>query len=114
VARSPAKGRWQWKRLAHRAARTAIFPSATGSSKRTSRIVSTSIALSKTDDNMNSMIFTRSDALAGRYSRLLDHAAIAFSARVIMILFGRLFHPGFDGSALRSWQNDRWPESIIR
>jgi hypothetical protein len=56
---------------------------------------------------MNSLILTSRDALAGLYSMLLDHAAITFSAGVIMILFSRLFHAVFDGSALRSCQKDR-------
>jgi hypothetical protein len=60
------------------------------------------------------LIFTSRDALAGLYSRLLDHAAINFSAKDILTFLGRRFHPRFDGEVLTSCQKDRWPGARIK
>ncbi len=46
-------------------------------------------------------------AEAGLYPRLLDHAAINFSAQDILTFLGRRFHPRFDGEVLTSCQKDR-------
>ena len=60
------------------------------------------------------LIFTSREALAGLYSRLLDHAAINFSAKDILTFLGRRFHPRFDGEVLTSCQKDRWPGARIK
>ena len=39
------------------------------------------------------LIFTSREALAGLYPRLLDHAAVNFSAKDILTFLGRRFHP---------------------
>jgi hypothetical protein len=43
------------------------------------------------------LIFTSREALAGLYPRLLDHAAVNFSAKDILTFLGRRYHPRFDG-----------------
>ena len=60
------------------------------------------------------LIFTSRESLAGLYSRLLDHAAINFSAKDILTFLGRRFHPRFDGEVLTSCQKDRWPGARIK
>jgi hypothetical protein len=60
------------------------------------------------------LIFTSREALAGLYPRLLDHAAVNFSARDILTFLGRRFHPRFDGEVLTHCQKGRWPGARIK
>ena len=60
------------------------------------------------------LIFTSRESLAGLYPRLLDHAAISFSAKDILTFLGRRFHPRFDGEVLTRCQKDRWPGARIK
>jgi hypothetical protein len=60
------------------------------------------------------LIFTSRDALAGLYPRLLDHAAVNFSAKDILSFLGRRFHPRFDGEILTHCQKGRWPGARIK
>ena len=53
------------------------------------------------------LIFTGREALAGLYPRLLDHAAVNFSAKDILCFLGRRFHPRFDGEVLTDCQKGR-------
>ncbi len=60
------------------------------------------------------LIFTSREALAGLYPRLLDHAAINFSAKEILTFLGRRFHPRFDGEVLTDCQKGRAPGARIK
>jgi hypothetical protein len=60
------------------------------------------------------LIFTRREALAGLYPRLLDHAAVNFSAKDILCFLGRKFHPRFEGEVLTDCQKGRWPGARIK
>jgi len=60
------------------------------------------------------LIFTSRAALAGLYPRLLDHAAVNFSAKDILTFLGRRFHPRFDGEVLTHCQKGRWPGARIK
>ena len=60
------------------------------------------------------LIFTSREALAGLYPRLLDHAAVNFSAQDILSFLGRRFHPRFDGEVLTHCQKNRWPAARIK
>jgi hypothetical protein len=60
------------------------------------------------------LIFTSREALAGLYPRLLDHAAVNFSAQDILTFLGRRFHPRFDGEVLTTCRKDRWPGARIK
>jgi hypothetical protein len=60
------------------------------------------------------LIFTNREALAGLYPRLLDHAAVNFSATDILTFLGRRFHPRFDGEVLTHCQKGRWPGARIK
>ena len=60
------------------------------------------------------LIFTSRDALAGLYPRLLDHAAVNFSAKDILSFLGRRLHPRFDGEVLTHCQKGRWPGARIK
>ncbi len=60
------------------------------------------------------LIFTSREALAGLYPRLLDHAAVNFSAKDILTFLGRRFHPRFDGEVLTHCQKGRWPGARIK
>jgi hypothetical protein len=60
------------------------------------------------------LIFTSREALAGLYPRLLDHAAVNFSAKDILGFLGRGLHPRFDGEVLTHCQKDRWPGARIK
>jgi hypothetical protein len=60
------------------------------------------------------LIFTNREALAGLYPRLLDHAAVNFSAKDILTFLGRRFHPRFDGEVLTHCQKGRWPGARIK
>ena len=60
------------------------------------------------------LIFTSREALAGLYPRLLDHAAVNFSAKDILRFLGRRLHPRFEGEVLTDCQKDRWPGARIK
>ena len=60
------------------------------------------------------LIFTGREALAGLYRRLLDHAAVNFSAKDILGFLGRRFHPRFDGEVLTDCQKGRHPGARIK
>jgi hypothetical protein len=60
------------------------------------------------------LIFTGREALAGLYPRLLDHAAVNFSAQDILGFLGRRFHPRFDGEVLTHCQKGRQPGARIK
>jgi hypothetical protein len=60
------------------------------------------------------LIFTGREALAGLYPRLLDHAAVNFSAKDILCFLGRKFHPRFEGEVLTDCQKGRWPGARIK
>jgi hypothetical protein len=60
------------------------------------------------------LIFTSREALAGLYPRLLDHAAVHFSAKDILSFLGRRLHPRFDGEVLTDCQKGRWPGARIK
>ncbi len=60
------------------------------------------------------VIFTSRAALADLYPRLLDHAAVNFSAQDILTFLGRRLHPRFDGEVLTHCQKGRWPGARIK
>ena len=60
------------------------------------------------------LIFTSREALSGLYPRLLDHAAVNFSAKDILTFLGRRYHPRFDGEVLTHCQKGRWPGARIK
>jgi hypothetical protein len=60
------------------------------------------------------VIFTGREALAGLYPRLLDHAAVNFSAKDILTFLGRRFHPRFEGEVTTRCEKDRWPGARIK
>ena len=60
------------------------------------------------------LIFTSHEALADLYPRLLDHAAVNFSARDILTFLGRRLHPRFDGEVFTHCQKDRRPGARIK
>jgi hypothetical protein len=60
------------------------------------------------------LIFTSREALAGLNPRLLDHAAVHFSAQDILGFLGRRLHPRFDGEVLTDCQKGRWPGARIK
>jgi hypothetical protein len=60
------------------------------------------------------VICTSREALAGLYPRLLDHAAVNFSAKDILTFLGRRLHPRFEGEVLTRCQKDRWPGARIK
>jgi hypothetical protein len=60
------------------------------------------------------VIFTSREALAGLYPRLLDHAAVNFSAQDILTFLGRRLHPRFEGEVLTHCQKGRWPGARIK
>jgi hypothetical protein len=60
------------------------------------------------------VIFTSRESLAGLYPRLLDHAAVNFSAQDILTFLGRRFHPRFEGELLTDCRKDRWPGARIK
>ena len=60
------------------------------------------------------LIFTSREALAGLYPRLLDHAAVNFSAQDILTFLGRRLHPRFEGEVLTDCRKDRWPGARIK
>ena len=60
------------------------------------------------------LIFTSREALSGLYPRLLNHAAVNFSAKDILTFLGRRYHPRFDGEVLTHCQKGRWPGARIK
>jgi hypothetical protein len=60
------------------------------------------------------LLFTDRAALAALYPRLLDHAAVHFSAQDILTFLGRRLHPRFDGEVLTDCKKDRWPGARIK
>jgi hypothetical protein len=60
------------------------------------------------------VLFKDRQALAGLYPRLLDHAALNFSAQDILSFLGRRLHPLFDGEVLTSCKKDRWPGARVK
>jgi hypothetical protein len=60
------------------------------------------------------ILFGSSDALAELYRRLLDHAAVNFSAQDILTFLGRRLHWRFDGEVLTECKKDRWPGARIK
>jgi hypothetical protein len=60
------------------------------------------------------VIFTDREALAGLYPRLLDYAAVNFSAKDILRFLGRRLDPRFEGEVLTRCQKARWPGARIK
>jgi hypothetical protein len=60
------------------------------------------------------VLFTKPAALADLYPRLLDHAALNFSAQDILGFLGRRLHPSFDGEVLTICKKDRQPGARIK
>ena len=60
------------------------------------------------------VIFISPTALAGLYPRLLDHAAVNFSASDILSFLGRRLHPRFEGEVLTHCQKARRPGARIK
>src|SRR5262249_24915013 len=60
------------------------------------------------------LLFAYRPALADLYPRLLDHAALHFSAQDILTFLGRRLHPRFDGEVLTDCKKDRWPGARIK
>lgn len=60
------------------------------------------------------VIFRDAAALKPLYERLLDHAAVNFSAQDILGFLGRRLHPRFDGEVVTECKKDRWPGARIK
>jgi hypothetical protein len=60
------------------------------------------------------VLFQSSQELAQLFPRLLDHAALQFSAQDILTFLGRRLHPRFDGEVLTICQKDRQPGARIK
>lgn len=60
------------------------------------------------------VIFRSPQDLAQLYPRLLDHAAVNFSAQDILAFLGRRLHPRFDGEVITECKKDRWPGARIK
>jgi hypothetical protein len=60
------------------------------------------------------VLFRSPGELADLYPRLLDHAALQFSAQDILTFLGRRLHPCFDGEVLTSCKKDRQPGARIK
>jgi len=60
------------------------------------------------------VIFRDAAALNPLYRRLLDHAAVNFSAQDILGFLGRRLHPRFDGEVVTECKKDRWPGARIK
>jgi hypothetical protein len=60
------------------------------------------------------VIFRDATALNPLYRRLLDHAAVNFSAQDILGFLGRRLHPRFDGEVVTECKKDRWPGARIK
>jgi hypothetical protein len=55
-----------------------------------------------------------SDKLTSLYERLLDYAAVSFSAQDILKFLGRRLHGRFDGEVITQCKKDRWPGARIK
>jgi hypothetical protein len=60
------------------------------------------------------VLFKDRQHLAGLYPRLLDHAAVNFSAQDILTFLGRRLHPHFDGEVLTECKKDRWQGARVK
>jgi hypothetical protein len=60
------------------------------------------------------LLFRDRATLADLYPRLLDQAALHFSAQDILTFLGRRLHPRFDGEVLTDCKKDRWPGARIK
>lgn len=60
------------------------------------------------------VLFTSRQALAGWFPRLLNHAALLFSAEDILGFLGRRLHPRFDGEVLTDCKKERWPGARVK
>jgi hypothetical protein len=60
------------------------------------------------------LLFAKAAALADLYPRLLDHAALKFSAPDILAFLGRRLSPRFDGEVLTTCKKDRQPGARIK
>lgn len=60
------------------------------------------------------ILFRNQDDLAALYPRLLDHAALQFSASDILTFLGRRLHARFDGEVLTDCKKDRLPGARIK
>jgi hypothetical protein len=60
------------------------------------------------------VLFDSRQALGELYGRLLDHAALNFSAQDILTFLGRRLHPRFDGEVLSDCKKDRWPGARVK
>jgi hypothetical protein len=60
------------------------------------------------------VLFRSRQHLAELYPRLLDHAAVHFSAQDILTFLGRKLHPRFQGEVLTHAQKDRLPGARVK
>jgi hypothetical protein len=60
------------------------------------------------------VLFTSRAALRELYPRLLDHAAVNFSARDILMFLGRKLHGNFQGEVLNDLKKGRHPGARIK
>lgn len=60
------------------------------------------------------LLFASRSKLAGLYHRLLDHAAVNFSAQDILTFLGRKLHGNFQGEVLTDCKKDRAPGARIK
>ncbi len=60
------------------------------------------------------VLFRSRQHLAELYPRLLDHAAVHFSAQDILTFLGRKLHGNFQGEVLTHCQKDRHPSARIK
>jgi hypothetical protein len=60
------------------------------------------------------ILFRTAQALGGLYRRMLDHAAVNFSAQDILTFLGRRLHGNFQGEVLTTCKKNRWPGARIK
>lgn len=60
------------------------------------------------------VLFASPEALRPLYARLLDHAALHFSAEDILSFLGRRLHPRFDGEVLTDCKKKRQPGARVK
>ena len=60
------------------------------------------------------VLFTDRARLGALYPRLLDHAAVNFSARDILTFLGRKLHGNFQGEVLSDCKKQRWPGARVK
>jgi hypothetical protein len=60
------------------------------------------------------LLFTRREALAGLYRKLLDYAVVTFSPKNILGFLGRKWDRRFDGEVHTQYEEDRWFGSRIK